>query len=970
MAPQKRTMNNGIEILVVEDSPTQAEQLKHILEQHDYSVSVANNGKEALSLINKHKPTIVISDIIMPEMDGYQLCRQIKADENLKEIPVILLTSLSGPTTDVIKGLESGANNFIMKPYNEEYLLSRINYIIANRELRKSENLEIGIEILFAGQKYFINSERRQILDLLLSTYEEAVRINEKLRVKQKELARANEVLNGLYRIAKEINWCTSVQEVVEKALEQAVGLPGVQAGWISLREGPSGFRTVATHHLPPALEAPGMWEEDCLCRRKLLSGELSQVMNILECERLQKAKGDTRGLRYHASVPLWIGDRILGLMNLAGAEQGLFSDEDLKILNGMGNQIATALGRAELYENLEREVEERTAALTAEIAEHERVNEVLRETLAQLSKKNHYETIISTVTRSVHQSINLQDVLENTVEAMSKNIDGVNDVSIYLVEGQEAVIKAHRGYRDWFINRVRRIPYPNGFTWKTIMEGKPVYCADVDQDTIIGHAGREVGTKSYASMPIRFEGKTVGVININSLKKNAFDDEDLKLLETVRQQIEVAINNAQQAETLQQSEEALARQAQELARSNAKLEQLLAELEQTRQQQLRLKDQFLSHVSHELRSPLTAIYQFVTILLDRLAGELNLEQHEYLEIILKNVNQLRTMIEDLLEISRVQVGKLSVEPQPISLVNLIEETLSSLRTAASAKSITLSAKFPSDLPSAYADPQRIRQILTNLIDNGIKFTPENGMINVRVQVSNEEPYFLCVAVSDTGCGLSSEESKKIFERLYQSKSTFQYSRKGLGLGLYICKDLVSSHGGRIWIESQLGHGSTFFFTLPIFSLAALLTPILTAENLLKGLVGLIAIEIFPSEKRPLTRTDETVLREVRIGVERSILPFQGLLMHRTYTEWGETLFAVALADQSGVEIIVQRIQEQLALYKDFRNADFDSAVSFTMIDIPSGINNKPLEQVVRDIASSIEDLIKTKHSQKEYSNV
>ena len=962
-------MKKDVEILIVEDSPKQAEQLKYLLERHGYAVTVAANGKEALAAGRRRKPTIAISNIIMPDMDGYQLCRQIKADENLKDIPVILLTSLSNPT-DVIKGLESGADNFIMKPYNEEYLLSRINYIIANRELRKSEKLEIGIEILFAGQKYFINSERRQILDLLLSTYEETVRINEGLSAKQKELARANEVLNGLYRITKEINRCTSVQEVAEKALEQAVGLPGVQAGWISLREGPSGFRTVATRHLPPALEAPGVWEEDCLCRRKLLSGGLSEVTNILECERLQKAKGDTRGLRYHASVPLRIGDRMLGLMNLAGAERGLFSDEDLKILNGVGNQITTALGRAELYEYLEREVEERTAALTAEIAERERVNEVLRETLAQLSKKNHYETIISTVTRSVHQSINLQDVLENTVEAMSKNIDGVNDVSIYLVEGQEAVIKAHRGYRDWFINRVRRIPYPNGFTWKTIMEGKPVYCADVDQDTIIGHAGREVGTKSYASMPIRFEGKTVGVININSLKKNAFDDEDLKLLETVRQQIEVAINNAQQAETLQQSEEALARQAQELARSNAKLEQLLAELEQTRQQQLRLKDQFLSHVSHELRSPLTAIYQFVTILLDRLAGELNLEQHEYLEIILKNVNQLRTMIEDLLEISRVQVGKLSVEPQPISLVNLIEETLSSLRTAASAKSITLSAKFPSDLPSAYADPQRIRQILTNLIDNGIKFTPENGMINVRVQVSNEEPYFLCVAVSDTGCGLSSEESKKIFERLYQSKSTFQYSRKGLGLGLYICKDLASSHGGRIWVESQLGHGSTFFFTLPIFSLAALLTPILTAENLLKGLVGLIAIEIFPSEKRPLTRTDETVLREVRIGVERSILPFQGLLMHRTYTEWGETLFAVALADQSGVEIIVQRIQEQLALYKDFRNADFDSAVSFTMIDIPSGINNKPLEQVVRDIASSIEDLIKTKHSQKEYSNV
>src|SRR3990172_2840378 len=219
MTSQKGTMKNGVEILIVEDSPTQAAKLKFFLEQHGYQVSVANNGKEAIASMSKRKPTIAISDIIMPEMDGYELCRQIKADENLKDIPVILLTSLSDPE-DIVRSLECGADNFITKPYEEKYLLSRINYIIANRELRKSEKLEIGIEILFAGQKYFINSERRQILDLLLSTYEETVRINEGLSAKQKELARANEVLNGLYRITKEINRCTSVQEVAEKALE------------------------------------------------------------------------------------------------------------------------------------------------------------------------------------------------------------------------------------------------------------------------------------------------------------------------------------------------------------------------------------------------------------------------------------------------------------------------------------------------------------------------------------------------------------------------------------------------------------------------------------------------------------------------------------------------------------------------------------------------------------------------------
>jgi PAS domain S-box-containing protein len=193
---------------------------------------------------------------------------------------------------------------------------------------------------------------------------------------------------------------------------------------------------------------------------------------------------------------------------------------------------------------------------IVEDISEQKRAENALKENLAQLSKKNRYEMIISAVTRSVHRSINLQEVLENAVDAMSENMEGIDNVFISLVEGEEAVLKAHRGYPEWFIERVRRIPYPKGATWKTITEGKPTYCADVDQDTIIGPAGREVGTKSYLSMPINFEGKAVGAININSLHKNAFNEEELKLLEIVAQQIEIAINNARVAEALQESEE------------------------------------------------------------------------------------------------------------------------------------------------------------------------------------------------------------------------------------------------------------------------------------------------------------------------------------------------------------------------------------------------------------------------------
>ncbi|MGE5445267.1 MAG: sigma 54-interacting transcriptional regulator [Ignavibacteriales bacterium] len=195
-----------------------------------------------------------------------------------------------------------------------------------------------------------------------------------------------------------------------------------------------------------------------------------------------------------------------------------------------------------------------RVVCISRDITERKRAEETLKESFAQLSKKNRYETIISTVTRDVHSSINLQEVFENAVEAMSKNIERADNVSIYMVEGKEIILKAYRGYPNWYIERVRTIPYGRGFTWKAIIDGKLRYCADVDEDTVIGPAGKEIGTKSYVSMPICFEGKPIGAISINSLQKNAFDEEELKLLEIVAQQIEVAINNAKQAEVLRKA--------------------------------------------------------------------------------------------------------------------------------------------------------------------------------------------------------------------------------------------------------------------------------------------------------------------------------------------------------------------------------------------------------------------------------
>jgi signal transduction histidine kinase len=185
--------DNENAILIVEDSPTQAEELRYILEKNGYRVLAALNGKEALVCLESQRPVAVISDIVMPEMDGYELCRAIKNSEALRDIPVILLTSLSDPE-DVITGLECGADYFIMKPYNEQFLLSRIHYIIANRHLN-GDHAKMGLEIVFRGKKYFINSDRLQILNLLLSTYETAIQKNQELASASDELAALNEQL-------------------------------------------------------------------------------------------------------------------------------------------------------------------------------------------------------------------------------------------------------------------------------------------------------------------------------------------------------------------------------------------------------------------------------------------------------------------------------------------------------------------------------------------------------------------------------------------------------------------------------------------------------------------------------------------------------------------------------------------------------------------------------------------------------
>ena len=380
-------------------------------------------------------------------------------------------------------------------------------------------------------------------------------------------------------------------------------------------------------------------------------------------------------------------------------------------------------------------------------------------------------------------------------------------------------------------------------------------------------------------------------------------------------------------------------------------------ETEQVRLQQLQLKDEFISHVSHELRSPLTSIYSFTSIIADGLAGATSPQQDEYLQIILSNVNQLQAMIEDLLMVTQAQTGLLSVQPHQTSVADAVVYAVDTLSQAAAAKGITIDFSPSATLRSAYADPTRLRQILTILLDNAVKFTPSGGEVKIVVQLYEDDPAFLQVEVSDTGRGISPKAAERIFERLYQVSDAGEAGRNGLGLGLYIAQDLVARQGGRIWVRSELQQGSHFSFIVPVFSLKALIAPILTHEQKPGEAIAVLAVEISTSTNSKTVPSETLSL--ARSLLQQCLRPDTDLLLpNLDAASEHKFFFVIANTQEQGAEVIGRRILSHLRRNGQLQPADFTIAVSHSILDPISRGANESMESFVGHVAVGIQDYI------------
>ena len=383
----------------------------------------------------------------------------------------------------------------------------------------------------------------------------------------------------------------------------------------------------------------------------------------------------------------------------------------------------------------------------------------------------------------------------------------------------------------------------------------------------------------------------------------------------------------------------------------------LLRTLETTRKQQLEFKNQFLSHVSHELRTPLTCIHQYVTLLLDGLAGAMAPEQTDYLKTVLKSMNQLHAMIRDLLEATRADSGKLRIEPRCINIGELIQQAVAMMRPTGAEKRVSVEAGPDQTIPLVYADPDRTLAVLINLIDNGIKFTPPEGSVVVKASMVETDPTAVYLAVSDSGRGIPPESLPQVFERLYQDPNAVDGNRTGLGLGLYIAKEIVALQGGRMWVASQPGSGSTFSFTVPLYSLPKLLLPVITHQGCLREAIVLVRVELTPLSKslrgswKEICQRCLDLLRQCIYVDKDLVLPAMGT------SGPVETFFVVASTDMESVSIMMDRIREQLGALPKLK-ASGTLLVTAEAIPVAPAADPRPLEQQVWGVADYVTEII------------
>ncbi len=489
----------------------------------------------------------------------------------------------------------------------------------------------------------------------------------------------------------------------------------------------------------------------------------------LLDPEYAIGAHSAAGGFRSVLAVPLLRESGAIGGIAVGHAHPGRFPESQVALLQTFADQAVIAIENARLF----HELEARTGQLTRSVDELKALGEV---------------------GQAVNSSLDLSTVLR-TIVARARELSGMEGGSIY--EYDESAGEFHLHAADQLppelvdALRVSRMRRGEGALGRMAVTGKPVQIHDIADTSEYQSRVRDLlvqlGYRSLLAIPLRRDERLLGGLVVNSARSGEFPPHVIALLETFAAQSALAIQNAR-----------LFREVEEKSR----------QLETAS----RHKSEFLANMSHELRTPLNAIIGFSDVLAQRLFGEINEKQAEYLSDIMESGQHLLALINDILDLSKIEAGRMELDPSEVDLGRLVESTLALVRERAQRRGVALGCTIGDGLGTIRADERKVKQVLLNLLSNAIKFTPEGGHVDVRaVRVARNAE----ISVTDTGVGIAPGDREAVFEEFRQVGAT---SRKaeGTGLGLAISRKFVELHGGTLGVTSILGKGSTFTFTLPL----------------------------------------------------------------------------------------------------------------------------------------------------------
>jgi signal transduction histidine kinase len=465
--------------------------------------------------------------------------------------------------------------------------------------------------------------------------------------------------------------------------------------------------------------------------------------------------------------VPMLRQGEPLGVIIVGWAEAGPVAKAQEELLKQFADQGVIAIENVRLFD----EVQARTRELQRSVAELEALGEVGRAVSASLD--------LGTVLRAIiANACSLARADGGTVHVLDEATDRYE-------------IAAELGMSPELTRLIQSLPAHSDSTLvgRAALRREAVQIEDAAGAE--GYAPKEAvlasGIRALLAVPMVREGHVIGALVVTRNTPGAFSAETIELLKSFAGQSALAIHNAKLFEDLE-------RQGQELEAAS------------------RHKSEFLANMSHELRTPLNAVLGYAELIQDGIYGEVPKKMGEVLERIQQNGRHLLGLINDVLDLSKIEAGQLTLAPSDYSMRELVLDVASATEALAAEKKLALEVDAPADLPRGRGDERRLTQVLLNLVSNAIKFT-EAGSVSIRAKV--EDSSFV-VAVTDTGVGIAPADQKRIFEEFQQVDSSSTRKKGGTGLGLAIAKRIVELHGGRIWVDSTPGQGSTFAFTLPL----------------------------------------------------------------------------------------------------------------------------------------------------------